>query len=127
MTTTITTMKIGEVASQAGLNPSTLRYYEQIGLIPPPPRASGQRRYAPEVFQRLQVIKLAQQSGFSLAEIHQLLNGAGQAPVLWRELARKKLGEIDAIITRYQTMQRLLKHSLACNCLNLDDCDFLTC
>src|SRR5262249_33883910 len=58
-------LTIGQVAHQAKLKTSTLRYYEDIGLIPPPVRLSKQRRYDDSVFQRLALIKLAQRAGFT--------------------------------------------------------------
>ena len=66
-------MPIGEVAQLAGVQTSTLRYYEQIGLLPVPKRINGQRRYAPDVLQILAVIQLAKEVNFSLDEIRTLL------------------------------------------------------
>lgn len=68
-------LTIGEVARLAGLQTSTLRYYESIGLLHPPRRISGQRRYTREVLQILAVIRLAKEVNFSLPEIRALLHG----------------------------------------------------
>lgn len=68
-------LTIGEVARLAGLQTSTLRYYESIGLLNPPRRISGQRRYTREVLQILAVIRLAKEVNFSLPEIRALLHG----------------------------------------------------
>lgn len=68
-------LTIGEVAQLAGLQTSTLRYYESIGLLNPPRRISGQRRYTREVLQILAVIRLAKEVNFSLPEIRALLHG----------------------------------------------------
>jgi MerR family redox-sensitive transcriptional activator SoxR len=57
------------VAQQAGVNTSLIRYYERIGLLPPPERVSGQRRYDAAVLRRLAVIDVAQRAGLSLDEI----------------------------------------------------------
>ena len=68
-------LNIGELARKAGLQTSAVRYYESIGLMPPPPRASGWRRYDPAALDRLQVIRAAREVGFSIAEVSMLLNG----------------------------------------------------
>ena len=68
-------LAIGEVARRAGIQPSALRYYESIGLMPAPKRVSGRRRYEESTVQMLKVIQLAQQAGFTVAEIQTLLHG----------------------------------------------------
>ena len=57
-------LTIGEVAEATGVPTSTLRYYEKLGIIPPPQRSSGQRRYYPEVLQLIAVIRLGKDVGF---------------------------------------------------------------
>ncbi len=71
-------LTIGEVARQAGVAATTLRYYEQIGLVPPPGRLGGQRRYDDSVLARLEVIRLCKSAGFALEEIQLLF--ADDAP-----------------------------------------------
>jgi MerR family redox-sensitive transcriptional activator SoxR len=66
---------ISEVANQIGLRPSAIRYYEQIGILPPAHRVSGQRRYDVTVLHRLTLIQKARQTGFSLEEIKELFFG----------------------------------------------------
>src|SRR5215203_2359679 len=66
-------LTIGQVARQAGLATSAIRYYESIGLLPEPERLSGQRRYAPDVLRRLGAIDVAKQAGFTLEETRALL------------------------------------------------------
>src|SRR5215203_3264259 len=72
-------MSIGQVARRAGVKPSALRYYEGVGLLPPPERANGRRRYDGEVLRkvldRLAVVRVAQQAGFTISEIRTLLDG----------------------------------------------------
>lgn len=92
-------LTIGEVARRAGMAPSTLRYYEQRGLLPTPQRRNGQRRYTTAVVQHLMLIKLAQQAGFTLADIETLVHGfATDTPLStrWRALAPQKLIALDA-------------------------------
>ena len=118
-------LTIGEVASRAGLRSSAIRYYEDIGVLPRPGRTHGHRRYAPRVFQQLAFIQLAQQAGFSMAEIQALVSGFDEnAPlgVLWRTLAEQKLTELEVLIARAQGMKRFLEEGIRCQCLNLDEC-----
>lgn len=119
-------LTIGEVARQAGLHTSAIRYYEEIGVLPRPERVyGGHRRYSARVFQHLAFIHLAQQAGFSMAEIQTLVAGFDEtAPlgVRWRTLAEQKLAELDVLITRAQRMKRVLEEGLRCQCLHLDEC-----
>ena len=67
-------MRIGALAAAAGVNVPTVRYYERRGIIPPPPRtSSGYRQYDPAVLDRIRFIKRAQELGFTLEEISDLL------------------------------------------------------
>jgi Hg(II)-responsive transcriptional regulator len=69
------TLTIGQLAERGGVNLETIRYYERQGLIPPPPRkSSGHRAYSTGAVRRLRFIKRAQELGFSLAEIRELLH-----------------------------------------------------
>jgi MerR family redox-sensitive transcriptional activator SoxR len=114
------TFTIGEVAREAGLNTSAIRYYESVGLLPEPARVSGQRRYDGHTLQRLRVIEVAKQAGFSLDEARLLLDGAGGAQL--RELADRKLPEVDALIARAQAMRAWLVTASGCKCETLDVC-----
>jgi MerR family redox-sensitive transcriptional activator SoxR len=118
-------LSIGEVALRAGLNPSAIRYYERIGLLPDAERVSGQRRYDDSVLGRLAVIEFAQRAGFTLAETRTLLSGfSAKVPpsARWRSLAQRKLPEVEALIARANGMKRLLEEGLECECLSLDEC-----
>src|SRR5256885_3414633 len=110
-------LSIGEVARRAGLRTSALRYYEQVGLIPPPPRASGRRQYDPAVFNILAVIEYAKRAGFTITQTKLLLTGFGAnvtASTRWRSMAQRKQGELDDVIVNAQRMKRLLEMSLTC-------------
>jgi MerR family redox-sensitive transcriptional activator SoxR len=121
-------LTIGEVARRAGLRASAVRYYEDAGILPPAARVSGQRRYDETVLARLAVIRLAQEVGFSVAEIRALVDGfdtAGVASERWQEMARHKLPDVDALMQRAERMKLLLETSLACGCLTLDACQLV--
>src|SRR5215467_2959822 len=118
-------LTIGEVARQAGLHTSAIRYYEDIGVLPKPERIHGHRRYTSRVFQLLAFIQLARDAGFSMAEIQTLVSGFDEtAPlgVRWRTLAEQKLAELEVRISRVQGMKRVLEEGIRCQCLNLDEC-----
>ena len=118
-------LAIGEVARRAGIRPSALRYYESIGLLPAPKRVSGRRRYDKSTVQMLRVVQLAQQAGFTVAEIQTLLHGfAPDTPpaARWQPLAKQKIAELDALIVRAQQMKSILETGLNCGCLRLEDC-----
>jgi MerR family transcriptional regulator, redox-sensitive transcriptional activator SoxR len=116
---------IGEVARQAGLQPSAIRYYERVGLLAPPARAHGRRQYDDRILRQLKVIDVAQAAGFTIAEIKTLLHGfdAGTpAAVRWRALAQEKLAQVEALLIRAQEMKRIIEDSLQCGCLTLEEC-----
>jgi MerR family redox-sensitive transcriptional activator SoxR len=117
--------RIGEVAERSGRTPSSLRYYEQIGLIPPPTRVSGRRHYRPDVFRKLAVIDTAQRAGLNLDEIRLLLDAApGDKAAIerLREVAERKLPELRAMIERAELVHRWLEDAARCDCPSLDDC-----
>lgn len=73
-------MKIGQLAAEAGVHVETVRYYQQLGLVPQPGRARGAvRRYGDDALARLRFVKRAQALGFSLDEVKLLLELSGGA------------------------------------------------
>ena len=118
-------LSIGEVAKRAGLRASAIRYYEAQGLLPHAERAGGKRCYAPEILERLAAIRIAQQAGFTIAEIRTLLAGFPEdtpPSERWRALARRKIEEVDALIARAESMRRLLVEGLECGCVRWSEC-----
>ncbi len=115
-------LDIAEVARRAGVRPSTLRYYEELGLLTSIGRAGGRRQYDDTVLRRLDVIAFAKESGFTLAEVGFLLSGPGHAGDGRHALTRRKLDEVNARIARAEAMRSLLEASLACDCRALDEC-----
>ena len=115
-------LSIGEVSQISGLRPSALRYYEDAGLISPVARISGRRHYEASVLSRLRVIACAQDAGFTIAEVRQLLGGEKESPGGWRSLAERKLREVDAVIDKAQVTRQLLEDSLGCDCVAIEDC-----
>lgn len=114
-------LTIGEVAARAGLNASHIRYYEQVGVLPEPVRVSGQRRYGEEVLQRLGIIDVAQRAGLTLDEIKEL-TGATPVGDRIRELADRKLPDLEALIERAQAVKQWLELARHCDCETVDVC-----
>ena len=114
-------LTIGQVAALAGVRASAIRYYEEIGVLPAPERVGGQRRYSPEVVQRLAIVGVARRAGFTLAEIAELLD-ATPAHEHVRALAERKLPAIDALIERAELVRAWLEAARACHCATLDVC-----
>jgi DNA-binding transcriptional MerR regulator len=118
-------LAIGDAARQAGVPASTLRYWERSGLLPAPQRIGGKRRYDADDLRRLQVVVLAKQLGFSLAEIRVILGGISAQsppPQLWRELAARKLPEVESMLSEARAMMQILETGMHCECLTLEDC-----
>lgn len=102
-------LPIGALARQAGVKVPTIRYYEQIGLMPPPPRTESNRRlYGQQDARRLSFIRHARDLGFEIDEIRQLLalSGAPDHPCAEVDaIARRHLVDIDAKIARLTAMR----------------------
>ena len=85
-------LAIGEIAQKAGIAASAIRYYEQIGLLPPAKRISGKRRYDLSILQKIRLIQLAKDAGLTIEEIQTLLHdfpegttAVGNAGHLWQK------------------------------------------
>ena len=118
-------MTIGEVAKRVDVQPSALRYYESVGLLPQPKRVNGRRRYDEHIFPQIAMIQLAQRAGFTIAEIKMLKDGfQPQTPLSarWRSLAQEKLVELNNRILETEQMITMLQNGLQCGCLQLEDC-----
>lgn len=114
------TLKIGQLAKAAHVNIDTIRYYERRGLIPDPPRKrSGYREYSEEYVARIRFIRRAQDLGFSLEEIKELLalridsvETCGQV----RQRAEEKVNAIEEKIEALQRMHTILSDLIrSCN------------
>jgi MerR family redox-sensitive transcriptional activator SoxR len=119
-------LSISEVARRVGLRPSAIRYYEQMGILRPAERRSGQRRYGPEALYRLAIVQRARRTGFSLEEIRRLFFGFRKvtpASERWRRLSQQKLAELAAMRAQIQGMEELLRQMMdRCRCQTLDQC-----
>ena len=110
-----TELKIGEVATRAGVSVDALRYYERMKLLPRARRTSGGfRLFGSESVERVQFIKQAQQLGLSLDEIKGLLTTGGAAECRRvRDLLAPKLEELDTRMKAMKQFRQMLKQHLA--------------
>ena len=106
-------LDIAEVAKRSGVPASTLRYYEEKGLIASAGRQGLRRRFAPRVLDQLALIALAQAAGFTLGEIGSMFTPDGR-PSIDRRMLAAKADEIDATILRLRAMRNGLRHAAAC-------------
>lgn len=115
-------LTIGEVARQAGIAATTLRYYEQVGLVPAPARQGGQRRYDSSVLSRLEVVRLCKSAGFTLDEIQLLFADEAPGRPASRALAETKLVEIDAQLASLARAREVIEWGMRCTCPAIDSC-----
>ena len=106
-------MDIAEVAKRSGVSASTLRFYEEKGLIASVGRQGLRRRFAPAVLDQLALIALGQAAGFSLDEIGAMFSPDG-SPSIDRRMLAAKADDIDATIKRLKAMSSGLRHAAAC-------------
>lgn len=114
-------LDIAEVARRSGLPASTLRYYEERGLISSIGRRGLRRTFDPAVLRQLALIALARGVGFSLDEIGSLFGPDGQ-PRLDRRMLAAKADELDAAISKLAVMRDELRHAAACPAPSHLDC-----
>ena len=106
-------MRTGELAAQAGVNVETLRYYERRGILSKPKRApsSGYREYPADAVQLIRFVKRAQELGFTLHEIEELLRlreNKRESCAEVKAAAQSKLADIEAKIASLRSMKRAL-------------------
>jgi DNA-binding transcriptional MerR regulator len=114
---------IGQLARRSGLASSALRYYERVGLLSPAGRTGGRRQYSVASVERVALIQLCQDAGFTLREIRALLATGGRRGRLRTRLIEAKLRELDTRIAQAKHARALVCHALACPHRNLFRCD----
>lgn len=118
-------LSIGQLAQRTGRRASTIRYYESVGVLPEPERVGGRRRYALDAVRRLAVIDTGQRAGLSLEEITELLGSSPEdsaAIERLREIAERKLPELEALLERTELVRQWLQQAALCECPSLEDC-----
>jgi len=109
----VTILDIGEVAQRSGVPASTLRYYEERGLIASTGRRGMRRLFDDGVLERLALIALGQAAGFSLDEIARMFAPEGQLEID-RKMLSAKADELDRMIHKLSMMRDGLRHAAAC-------------
>ncbi|MEF2074851.1 helix-turn-helix domain-containing protein [Consotaella aegiceratis] len=106
-------LDIGELSAQAGIPPSTLRYYEDVGLIRSVARHGLRRQYDPDVLLRLSLIQLGKSAGFTLSEIAAMVGQDGQLDLPRADL-HAKADAIERQIGNLQVLRDMLRHVADC-------------
>jgi MerR family redox-sensitive transcriptional activator SoxR len=118
-------MKIGELAKRGAVNPSAIRYYEKLGLLAPPDRLNGQRRYPADALDRVLLIRFATEMDFTLAEIKLFFTGFREkTPVStrWRKLTSSKITELQQRLAKTLRLLEFLRRLQHCRCVQLHQC-----
>lgn len=103
---------IGEAARRTGVATSALRYYDDLGLVPPARRVGRRRYYGQEELRRIAFVQLGQRLGIDLAGIAEVLNGAGRS---LRQAADAQILRLDEQIGHAQAVRALLRHGRECS------------
>ena len=119
-------LPIGDLAARTGLAVSAIRFYEAKGLVTALRNAGGQRRFMRSDIRRLSFIRIAQQLGFSIAEIRTLLESLplGRTPTQkdWARISRSFRRRLDDRIAAMVRTREKLDECIGCGCLSLRRC-----
>lgn len=107
------TLDIAEVSQRAGIPPSTLRYYDEIGLISSVGRHGLRRQFAPEVVLQLTLISMGKSAGFSLDQLSAMFTATGE-PDLPRAELHQKADQLDQQIKELKAIRDTLRHVADC-------------
>ncbi len=120
------TLSIGQVAERTGLSVSAVRFYETAGLVAPDRNPGGQRRFQRSDIRRLSFVLIAQQLGFTIAEIRARLDALprGRTPTQqdWATMSRGFRRYLDERIEVLQRTRERLDGCIGCGCLSLENC-----
>jgi DNA-binding transcriptional MerR regulator len=109
-----TLLQIGDLSRRTGLATSALRYYERVGLLAPDGRENGRRYYYAASTERVALIRLCQDAGFTLAEVRVVVAAISRRHRSWKCLMEAKLLELESSISRAKRAKALIEHALAC-------------
>ena len=119
-------LTIGQMAARTGASVSAIRFYEARGLLAPGRNAGGQRRYPRADIRRLSFILIAQQLGFTITQIAELLDSLPQARTPtkkdWNRISRAIRKDLDARIVQLEQLRDKLDGCIGCGCLSLKAC-----
>ncbi|MBO6858457.1 redox-sensitive transcriptional activator SoxR [Roseibium sp.] len=119
-------LTIGDLSERTGLSVSAIRFYEEKGLVHPSRNAGGQRRFLRADIRRLSFVLVAQEFGFSIAEIAAQLQRLpeGRAPTKadWSRISRDFRSHLDRKIERMTALRNKLDGCIGCGCLSMKTC-----
>jgi DNA-binding transcriptional MerR regulator len=115
-------LTIGELSRRTGLATSALRYYERLALLAPAGRANGRRYYNPGSTERIGLIRLFQDAGFTLPQIRAVVAARSRRNQSWMLLMKAKLEALEASIAYLTRAKALIEHALACRHRELSMC-----
>ncbi|KUP91854.1 helix-turn-helix domain-containing protein [Tritonibacter horizontis] len=115
-------LDIAEVAQAAGVTPSTLRYYEEKGLIQPVARHGLRRQYGPQVLQQLSLVAMGKMAGFSLDEVAAMFGPTGRPDMPRNDLLRRA-ERMQAQARQLDALAQMLRHVAECPAPTHLDCD----
>jgi DNA-binding transcriptional MerR regulator len=115
-------LTIGDLAERTGVPTSALRYYDELGLVRPMARESGQRRYDETAVRQVGVVLLLRDIGFTLAEAARFLSEEPRRRSTWERLARQKIAELDRLLDDARAARTALTHALRCPKQTPTDC-----
>ncbi len=115
-------LDIGEVAKLSGVKPSTLRYYEEKGLIQSLSRNGLRRQYGPGVLEQLSLIALGKQGGFALDDIAAMF-GPGGRPEILREGVQARAEDMRRQAQRLEALSEMMHHVAVCPAENHMECE----
>ncbi|WP_448953127.1 redox-sensitive transcriptional activator SoxR [Labrys neptuniae] len=122
-------LSVGELAHRSGVSVTALHFYERRGLIRSRRSGGNQRRYERAVLRRVALIKVAQELGFSLAEIGarlaELPDDRAPSKHDWEKLANHWADELDHRIALMQNLRTELTGCIGCGCLSMERCTLL--
>ncbi|MBD3897230.1 redox-sensitive transcriptional activator SoxR [Halomonas sp. ML-15] len=119
-------LSVGEVAARSGVAVSAIHFYEAKGLIASRRNAGNQRRFTRDVLRRVAIIKVAQRTGISLAEVREafatLPDHRAPSAADWQRLSANWRKTLDERIRCLTQLRDQLDHCIGCGCLSMDDC-----
>lgn len=115
-------LTIGELAAASGVPTSTIRFWERRDLIRPTTWSAGQRRYDNEALNEVGVLRLCQDAGFTLAEIHEMKQRRANDRNGWREFVETKIVDVAASLAKLQKAHDILSHGLECTAEDITLC-----
>ena len=114
-------LDIGEVAQRAGIPASTLRFYEEKGLVASTGRRGLRRQFDRDVLERLALVALGRSAGFSLDEIARIFAPGGRVQIE-RQMLTNKAADLDITIRKLSAMRDGLRHAAACRAPSHMEC-----